>query len=615
MEPKSKKTSGKFSFKKVSLWIIGGFFVVILVAGLFLYNNFNKLLSNALTNSFNSSLASDVYELKFKDLSVNLALGNIKVNDVVLQPREKPLKEYPYINSSFKLSTKEILLTNVELVTLLKQNRLKVKRIKIERPDVEITIANVIPIFLPFKDTTAAVTDTVGQSNKRPFEGFFLEQFDLMDASIHAENFAKERNLQINEVDITISDFKIDQYPGRDLFSFSYFDFYMGEITGGLQKESVKKISLKDFEIIIDSLEVEKSVDTLIYRFDDFKFGLKDLDVQTSDSIFHLTLQAFDLSYKDKSINLKNVTFSPNISETAMQNKHEFQLTQFSGSAGLLSVTGINFDSLSHGKKLFIDEILIDSVSAKIFKDKTKPIDLKKFPEYLGQSIAAIKMPILIQQVKATNVNLVNREFRPDSSYATANLNRATMTVENFTNINTGKVLLMKADAYLENKVRFQLSLGFDYIKPEFSFSGVFPKFDLKDLNPLITSYTPVTINEGMVDELEFSGIASKTFSDGTMKFLYHDLKIDIKLEEKASWKSSVLSFGANTVAASANPASDKVPPKIVKFHVERDMNKSFINITIKSALNGLKETMLMSKENKKTYKEEKKKARKESKK
>jgi hypothetical protein len=99
------------------------------------------------------------------------------------------------------------------------------------------------------------------------------------------------------------------------------------------------------------------------------------------------------------------------------------------------------------------------------------------------------------------------------------------------------------------------------------------------------------------------------------MKFLYHDLKIDIKLDEKASWKSSVLSFAANTAVASANPASESLPPKIVKFHAERDMNKSFINITIKSALNGLKETILMSKENKKAYKAEKKKARKESKK
>jgi len=37
-------------------------------------------------------------------------------------------------------------------------------------------------------------------------------------------------------------------------------------------------------------------------------------------------------------------------------------------------------------------------------------------------------------------------------------------------------------------------------------------------------------------------------------------------------------------------------------------MNKGFINIIIKSLLGGLKETMLMSKENKKTYRAAKKK-------
>lgn len=37
---------------------------------------------------------------------------------------------------------------------------------------------------------------------------------------------------------------------------------------------------------------------------------------------------------------------------------------------------------------------------------------------------------------------------------------------------------------------------------------------------------------------------------------------------------------------------------------IERDMNKSFINVIIKSILNGLKETMIMSKENKKAHKE-----------
>ena len=615
MELKSNKTSGKLSFKKVLLWFFAIIILVLTGAGIFLYNNFNRLLSEALKNSFNSTLISDVYELEFKDLDINFVLGNIKVNNVVLQPRKKPLKYYAYINSSFRFSTKEILLNNVEILTLLKQNRLKLKRVKIEKPTVEITIANEIPVFLPFKDTLAVVADTVKQDVKRPIEGFFLEQFDLMDASIHAENFAKERNLQIEEVDITLTDLKIDQKPGKDFFSYSYFDFYIGKIAGSLQKESIKTISLSDYEIIIDSMEVEKTIDTLIYRFNDFNLGLKNLDLQTADSVFHFTLENFNLSYSENSIKLENVAFSPNISETALQKRHKFQITQFAANVGVLNINGIGFDSLFQRKKLFIDEILIDSVSAKIFKDKTKPIDLKKFPEYLGQTVAAIKLPLAIKQVKATNVNLVNREFRPDSIYATANINKATMSIENFTNINTELPLLMKADAYLENKVRFQVTLGFDYKKPEFSIKGSFPKFNLKDLNPLIQSYTPVTVNSGQVDEIEFKGTAGKTSSAGTMKFLYHDLNIDIKLEEKADWKNSVLSFAANRVVASANPVSEKLPPKVVKFSAERDMNKGFINIVIKSALNGLKETVLMSKENKKAYKEEKKKARRENKK
>jgi len=164
----------------------------------------------------------------------------------------------------------------------------------------------------------------------------------LMDASIQIENFANERDLQINKVNITLTDLKIDQQPGKDLYSYSYFDFYIGEITGTLQKESIKNISLKDYEIIIDSMQVEKTVDTLIYHFDDFNLGFQDLDVQTADSIFHLTLQEFSLSYNEKSIHLKNVAFKPNVSETALQNRSKFQLTQFAGSAGLISITGIN---------------------------------------------------------------------------------------------------------------------------------------------------------------------------------------------------------------------------------------------------------------------------------
>jgi hypothetical protein len=98
------------------------------------------------------------------------------------------------------------------------------------------------------------------------------------------------------------------------------------------------------------------------------------------------------------------------------------------------------------------------------------------------------------------------------------------------------------------------------------------------------------------------------------MKFLYHDLQVDLELQKQAKWKSSVIAFAANTALHDSNPASPDLPSRIVKFQTERDLTKSFVNVMIKSLLNGLKETMIMNKENRKDYRETRKKAKQENK-
>jgi hypothetical protein len=106
---------------------------------------------------------------------------------------------------------------------------------------------------------------------------------------------------------------------------------------------------------------------------------------------------------------------------------------------------------------------------------------------------------------------------------------------------------------------------------------------------------------------MAFSGVANSRGSRGTMKFLYHDLEVDLELKEQAKWKSTVLAFAANTYLQPHNPITSSSPPRVVNFEMERDMKKGFINILIKSMLGGLKETMIMSKENRKKQKEKKK--------
>jgi hypothetical protein len=614
MKTETNTTKRKRPLKKIILWITAVFFIVIIIVTVLLYYNYNRLLTYALIKSFNTNIISDVYELKFEKLSVNFLMGDVRVYDVELQPREKPLHNYPYINSSFRLRTRKMILENVRLFTLIKTNKLNLDNIEITKPDVELKLNGANYIFLPFKDTTA-VSGTEEISNKKSLESFFLKEFGLIDASFHVTNSAKVREYRIQKLNIVLRDLMIDQRPGRDISSNKHVDFSIGAFTGSLQKEAVKYISFKDLKITIDSLRIQQTPDTLIFHYADFSTGLKMLDIQTADSISHLSMGSFNLSCKEKSIKLNNVAFKPNISQAAMQKRFTYQNSQFSGTVGTMNLLGVNFDSLIYSGKIFIDEIVLDKISAFIFKDTRKPIDKNRFPEYLGQQIKAIPIPLLIKGLKATNVNLVNTEQKADGSYGKANINRATLNVKNITSLPSGKMLTLNADAYIENKAHASLSLSFSYLEPQFSINGTVKRFNLPDLNRLLTSYTPASIKKGTVDEITFSGTAYRTYVTGTMKFLYHDLDIDLELPEQAKWKSSVLAFAANTYLNASNPASTNLPARVVQFRAEREMNKGFFNMVIKSILAGLKETMIMSKENRKTYKDAKKEAKKAKKK
>jgi hypothetical protein len=89
---------------------------------------------------------------------------------------------------------------------------------------------------------------------------------------------------------------------------------------------------------------------------------------------------------------------------------------------------------------------------------------------------------------------------------------------------------------------------------------------------------------------------------------------LEIRFQGKAKSKGSnignaIISLAANTYVFSNNPKSPNVPPRNVNFSLNRDMNKGFIDILVKSILKGAKETLVPSRENRKRYKQAKNKA------
>ncbi len=601
------------SSNKKKIWSTGRIIAVTLVVvvfggGFLLYQNFNRLLSDALMKTFNTHIISDVYELKFRNLRVNVFEGSIRVMDVAIQPREKPLREYPYINSSFLLKADELNLEDVAIFGLLRSSTLNLETISITRPEIDLAMNGKNQIFIPFSDTVETVSKSK-EGGKKTIDYFLLRSFKLIDANLHSTNAVKNREFRIEHLSIVLDNILIRQRPGKDSLALEHGEFSIGAFDGRMKRDVLRRLRFSEFKIGVDALAIQNTVDTLIYKFQDGHAGVRNLDIQTRDSLYHVGMKSFDLSYADRSVKMKGFKLEPNVSVEALQRKQKYQHTEMSGSVASLEVHQIDFDALMHGRKLFIEHIALDTVEFILNANLMKPRDPAKRPPFLGQVVVGIKMPLSVKEVTAKHVHLVNRERKPDSTMAEVHLIRATAKLSNITNLSAEKPLVLSADAWLAGKTHFKASLSFDYRKTQFKFEGVLDKFNLPDLNPIIEAYTPARITKGIADEVSFSGVAGDVNSTGTMKFLYHDLEVDINLKNKAKWKSSVLAFTANTALHARNPKSDKLPPRVVTFSVDRDPNKGFINLLIKSILTGLKETMFMSKENRKAYKEAKRKA------
>lgn len=606
MENERVEKKKKRPLKKILLWALALILLSASITGVYIYRNFNQLLSVALLKNFNSTVISDIYELKFERLRVNILAGNINVINVIIQPRSTPLRKYQYINSSFNLTTRSIRLENVEIMTLLKSGKLKLRRIEINNPEIEVNLNGEVFKFLPVKDTLAVKGENGGKE-KKFITGFSLKEFELTDASFLINEADKERKISVQKLNISLNDLIIDQHTGIDLLSFEKVGLNIAQISGGLQTGGFRTLSLKNFSLNVSSLEIRKSIDTLIFSYAGFDTGLNDLNLNTADSTFNISVGSLDLNYDTKSVTLNKLSFKPNISRAELSKREKYRKSQFAVSLTALDLVNVNFDTLLYRHKLYVDEIKINNAEISLYKDKTKPLDKRKFPEYAGQQLSALPLPLRIKSIRATGVSLANVERKVDGKYAKVMIQRGLLLAKNITTLPSTDRLSVTISGYLENRAFLTLNADFSYQKPQFSFNGRFGKFNLEDLNNLLAAYSPAAIKKGTVDAITFSGRVNRTNATGTMKFLYHDLDIDLKLKERKSWQSSVVTFAANTYLNAGNPPSPEKPPRIVTYTVDRDMNKGGFNIVLKSLLSGMKETMIMSKENKRTYKEEKK--------
>lgn len=587
--------------------------LVVTVLSVYIYTNSNRLISKAIMLSFNSNVISDVYDLNFDHLNVNFATGEIKIRNVVIAPKKTPLQLYPYINSSFVLKTGSIDLKKVGIYFLLKHNRLQVNKIEIDKPEIEMQLNGKNHIFFPFKEGEKT-DDKENKLLKNTLDSYLLKEFVLREASMTMSDGNEGKSYSIGALNIFISDIKLNQQAGVDSLTFRKGDLVLRDFVIRSEKGGFRSVKSKNYELNIDSFAIQQKLDTANYQVANLQTKIQDWELVTSDSIYVLGAKSVELSRRDKTVNITEFMMKPAVSHDAFNQIYKYQKEMYSIAVKTVNLLNISFDSLNLYRTLLIGQVKLDSADVLIYIDKTNPVDLKRFPEFTAQQLNSIDFPLTIKKLELTASTLEYQEKKPDGYLGRVKINRLHLFAQNVSNQTPDSRLSVKLNGDLENKVPFNLALLFSYKLPEFSFTGSLKPFELADMKGVTESFGSLNIKKGVVDEITFFGNGYKGSSHGGMKFLYHDLELDVDLKKFSKLENSLISFAANNYLNSSNPAAPGKAAREVKFDVERNMHKGFMNLVIKSVVSGLQQTMLPSTENRKLNRETKKALKKEQK-
>jgi hypothetical protein len=246
--------------------------------------------------------------------------------------------------------------------------------------------------------------------------------------------------------------------------------------------------------------------------------------------------------------------------------------------------------------------IQIESPVLEIDRDKTKPFfaaDVKLLPTNAFQKL---KVGFKVDTLKVSAGKIAYTEkSRITGKEGTINFSQLNALVRNVKNIDLGEndsLYIRASTNFLDSaKVRLRVRESYHDSLAGFVLTSQVSPFHTSILNKALVPMVSVDFKSGVVDTLYMHAIGREYISLGSMKFLYHDLKVEFLDKEdtsRHSVKNQLLKFAANTFVVRTNNKD-----RIGKIFYERDRNRAVIQYWVKMILSGVT-TSVGAKSNKK---------------
>ena len=493
------------------------------------------------------------YILSVEDFNINIFLGRISLEGLNIEPKEEFLDSL--VNGTTKeralkaISISKITFYGWTLLSYLTKKQIDVKKIIIDQLNFNL--------YRPQKNHQVEMVDKEKESS------FSLD-------SIYISGVKK---ISLNEIKIENYGFHIIDASNMDTIS-----------------------AYKGNELIIDGIDLEPVKDNTGYFHLDnsaLEIRLQKQEFNLSGGLYVLNFENLLYSFGDEHISIDELNFEPRGSNAEVMGTFKYSSEVYEFAIKNISIGGFDLDPLIYSGVLYIDQIDIDSMTALIAKDKSKPFDLNKNTLLPQQSIKKLNQPLYINKIEITNSSLnYSEQEKTPKDLLSVDMTDVNISMTNITSIqdslNTNKDLVIDFKATLSNATPLETHLVMPYNSRDgqFYFSGnTLGGTKFTKLNPTVFPAIGVKLLAGSLDGISWKAVGNNTIMDGSFTMLYTDLEVE--LLKKDSSENKALSWMANSLVKSSNP-NKSGKTTVSTMHFERVPYKGIGNYLWKSIQSGI---------------------------
>lgn len=532
-----------------------------------------------------------------KEKIFDLINGNIQLNGVL-------------IDSAHNLDTTRTLFCNqiaLQVASFVKYNNL--------RPEIRVKKLNYSgeDNLLSFSDIELNRFESAnGDSSK------LLHATNLVLKGIDANEFVKNKNIIVDTIeceDITMYQpplgnlKKSNENKQKEVDTSGFMHVYSVEmkhlgfpkITFIPQKNSGTIIG--NIAVTINEVKADEVIDVQNNPLDYSKeaaISCDKISMNSKDGLYNYTFQNASINSLQKELRISSIRIKPFLGEIAFANKAYFQKDRYDVGLKGIALKNIDMKNLLD-KKIFASDLTINNISAKIYRDLTKPLSGKsKVGNYPSQMLKKSGIPVNISNAGLLNVFIQYTEHEKISdSSGVITFVGSTINISNITNlkeaIEKNNVTTVSFHTKILNAIPVKGAFKFflDGNGGNFTATGHVSGFDALLLNKVSVPMELMRLNAGTINSIDFNFIGNDTVAKGDFTMKYNNLKVDVLKRDKDSKeikKKGLTSLIANIIMKNNNPDNGNLRKE--NSHFDRDVQKSFFNLVWKTIFTGMKKTV-----------------------